>query len=759
MKHYLSGLITVLLLLVTTNSISQVVQKTQIQFAKGKFELTAISKKKIDSVAALLMNIPVAYSIDIVEIIDSTVAPKLTKTVTLNRSTQLLGYFVKKGFAKSKIRITAKKYSDFIQNPALLAENIQSNSVIISFRIASPPASALTRIQEAPTTYLIDADSGKVIKHTSGTIVMIPPVAFEDLAGNTVYGSVEIRYQEFKSKADYLLSQLPISHVSELQDAQFNMSGAFRLEAFQNGLPLQLKKNQVIQSSFELGDSPKTLNFYSYDPQSNRWKEVKKLIGQTSTRKMKSFQSQDPLLTTKSENSKPVFTVPEDTCVAKKLFIDEAKQLCTSNTSYYDILIDSIRVKPLERQLDSLRKKVFTEKKKSMNIQSFYVLKKIQKEQTLFMIEVEPHPLNLLTPAYLKYLAKENKNNEEVLTTNENDELKAYKDIQWVVDTRANPKFKPTSFKRVWTNCEILQDGAFYTINLTDSAGTFSITKVDMVFKEKLKKKEKAAKIVSMQANYDDLHPTNARIRRDLEGELDRLNDQMKQLNRKKDSVMKMDISAVTDTLRFIWKGSKPYMNEAEQELTFENWVKYVESNKGLLLQRYQFLANDPSFSSCLQLIDRRLAIAKEYESSSKEALKGSTKVNVSLNLKNLGVFACSSITLLSNSEELRASYVDKLGKKVDPVVAYLVDDHINGVIKYDGLANYSPYKFTFSPESKNTLFVVDALGNVFIAKNDQFKMIKPVSTTDTQIKHVFTVEKFLPADKTGVSDMMIVAP
>ena len=82
---------------------------------------------------------------------------------------------------------------------------------------------------------------------------------------------------------------------------------------------------------------------------------------------------------------------------------------------------------------------------------------------------------------------------------------------------------------------------------------------------------------------------------------------------------------------------------------------------------------------------------------------------------------------------------IDKNGTEIKPLFIYLLDSKFNGIIKYDGYNNYSPYRFAFSPSSKNTLLAFDGNGDCYIFESEKFKLI---NTSGSYLEHLFILKK-----------------
>lgn len=734
---------------------SQIVEEFQLNFETGKFDLTPIHKKKIDSIVGLLVNIPAGYKASIVGHTDSTGSLKINNTISLNRADEVAQYLSSKGFIKSKLIVSARSFFDPL-NTNKTDQGKQSNRrVSIAISLDPPHTKQIAGFAPKGEKFNVYADSGKVIRYQTGSVLLIPPYAFVDSAGKRVTGPIEVYYQEYHNSAQYATSDILLSHVNEVQDAHFNTSGVYKLQAFQNGKELKLNPNQKIKSALVLNDKPSGLNAYHLNTETDPdgiWKEYKKLSGAlASGKKMKSFNIDDPSLKLNNPKDKKTVEIveesifPTDTCDVLIWIKQSGKRFTDSTMNNTAIIKDSVRIQPITDSLNLIGTELERVKAELKENSSTYIMKKVTKESTVFTIELYSFPAN--AP-----LAKVNKIDFKNTPTNEKDELEAYKGVQWLVDTKLNMKFKPTSFKRIWKSCEIINNGENYTINLVDSLGLFTMKNVELFFPYKIKKKAKAAKILAMQDMYNEKRPENDRLRKGLEESKNKLQADYSRLQKRKEEIASMDVTKIRDSLNFLWKNIKPYMNEGEDALSFDNWVLYLDSNKSLMRDRFQLLATSQRCVACDSLTALREQLNKQHDQLA-EVLKTSIGDRFQeLIMTKTGVYSCSKIVELENAQTIFATYKDKSGAKVDVLSTYLFDNTINGYITYNGYMDYGPNKFAFNPQSVNRLLVFDIKGNAYLAKPDQFKSIK----TGENIKASFTVEKISNLkDEKSLNDLL----
>ena len=179
------------------------------------------------------------------------------------------------------------------------------------------------------------------------------------------------------------------------------------------------------------------------------------------------------------------------------------------------------------------------------------------------------------------------------------------------------------------------------------------------------------------------------------------------------------------------WEENKKYMTITEQNLDIENWLRYFDSNKDEMLKRYSALVISEECQQIEKENIRKKKIAEEENKKQRElqakyitAQNNANELTKSLSISNLGIYNCDQIQRLQKPIEIYAEYTDQNGKEINPIFIYLLDNKFNGIIRYDGFNNFSPYHFAFSPSSKNILLAFDLNGDSYIFQSEKFNKI-----------------------------------
>ncbi len=121
------------------------------------------------------------------------------------------------------------------------------------------------------TVFKVNAEEGIIYQYNTGSTIIIPPASLVDEAGNPIAGEVEMRYREFHTTLDVLLSGIPMKYDTAGLEQHFETAGMFELRAEQNGQEVFIDESstaQVNMASFQGGSD---YNFYRLDEGQRNW--------------------------------------------------------------------------------------------------------------------------------------------------------------------------------------------------------------------------------------------------------------------------------------------------------------------------------------------------------------------------------------------------------------------------------------------------------------------------------------------------------
>ena len=126
-------------------------------------------------------------------------------------------------------------------------------------------------IEIKPEIYFVDATKKSTIDLPTGSKVEFPANAFVDQNGNPIKGKVKIKWNEFHTLTDILLSGIPMKYDTAGVKEDLVSGGMFSISAEQNNNEVQLAKGKSANVDIaSINDTP-CMNFYQLDEKSGKW--------------------------------------------------------------------------------------------------------------------------------------------------------------------------------------------------------------------------------------------------------------------------------------------------------------------------------------------------------------------------------------------------------------------------------------------------------------------------------------------------------
>ena len=119
--------------------------------------------------------------------------------------------------------------------------------------------------------YNIDASRGDTLLYPSGSILLFPPNAFVDKAGNVVNGNVQVKYREFSTPIDFFLSGIPMQYDSAGISYTFESSGMCDVRAFKDGVPVFVNPKNKPEINLVTDNDNVAQNLYYLDTTNQKW--------------------------------------------------------------------------------------------------------------------------------------------------------------------------------------------------------------------------------------------------------------------------------------------------------------------------------------------------------------------------------------------------------------------------------------------------------------------------------------------------------
>lgn len=180
------------------------------------------------------------------------------------------------------------------------------------------------------TSYTIEASIGDTIVYNSGSVLIFPSNAFADKKGNVITGKVDIKYREFTTPIDFYLSGIPMDYDSAGVKYVFESAGMCEVQAFKNGEPVFVNKNNKPEINIASRNNDPAQNLYFLDTVNKKWVFNGKdqildmnTITNNSSEKTndKSQTISAPIKPGKPEGDMPIITVKIDSSSFKELFV------------------------------------------------------------------------------------------------------------------------------------------------------------------------------------------------------------------------------------------------------------------------------------------------------------------------------------------------------------------------------------------------------------------------------------------------------
>lgn len=152
---------------------------------------------------------------------------------------------------------------------------------------------------EKPLSFVVSATKAQTIDLGNGGSIEFPDNAFVDQKGKPVKGKVDIKWQEFHTLGDILMSGIPMKYDSSGVQYDLVSGGMFTINASQKGKPVEIAPSKKVNVSVaSIQDTP-CYNFYEIDEKTGVWNYETTKVGtpiQSETASVKESYSVPDLL-------------------------------------------------------------------------------------------------------------------------------------------------------------------------------------------------------------------------------------------------------------------------------------------------------------------------------------------------------------------------------------------------------------------------------------------------------------------------------
>lgn len=708
-------------LFLTLFSKAQTVKKFQLNFESNSYEISKENKSFLDNeIIALKKVFYKSCKIEITGYTDNTGSIELNEILSENRAKSITKYFVEKGFTQKNITSKGKSYNNPIADNSTEDGKSKNRRVNVKISLNFNDVLSINKFKEKPHIFNVDNQFKKSLTYKSGTKVTIPENSFIDENGKDVLGEITIKYQEFRKPIDFILAGITMNIDDNGKNSFFNSGGMFKITAFKNDKEIFLKKDKNIQVDFNLVGTIPNLNFYGLDTISNKWKELAKITNNNALR----FSGMLGCGNFKTDTTKCNLGGCQSLYYINVVGIEYAKrevslfnQANYTDSSSYEKIQQTIQKNKDKIVSNNNRIKMISNKLKNNKIN--YHLNQLEQKENEIVFEITE--LN-----------------------NQKSQNETFTKAKW---KSSNKNFNATIFSKNWTVCLIEKSNSdSYLITLKDSISKNYITNVSIETKKRIRKKKRATYISDLLINLNKNSievSKNDSICKNLITQKNSLEKNTKILsNYKKGNDNSIINDKIKDSIECFVEYSRKIMPKNELNMDQNTWLTYFDSNGQLMLNRYTNLTQNDDFKKCIEMeIEAEEERLKFIEMQRQSQLNDDKTIDLvqSFKINNLGIYNCDQIQRLQNPIEILAEYKDEKGRTINPNFIYLIDNKVNGIIRYDSnRLDYNPLRFAYSPDSKNTLLVFDEDGESYLFSSKKFRKLENKKTT----KQLLIIEK-----------------
>ena len=700
---------------------AQIPKEFQLNFETNSYRISKENELLLDNeIIPLKKQFYKSCKIEITGYTDNTGTLEFNKILSENRAKSITDYFVKKGFSKKNIISKGNSFKNPIADNTTEEGKLKNRRVNVRILLNFNEVLTITKFREKPTVYNFNNQKEKSFTYKSGTKITVPENSFIDKNGKDVGGEIQIKYIEFRKPIDFILSVTPMNIDDNGRESFFNSGGMFKIKAFKNGEEVFLKKDKNIQVDFNLVGNIPNLNFYGLDTISNNWKQLTTITNNNGLRL-------NGMLTCGYQEEDEE-KCPLNSCQAlhyiNKIGKEYAKreislfsQANFTDPSNFQKIQQTIQNNKVKIASNANRLKIIA--KKMDNNKISYQLNAVEEKGTDILFEIkELNNPNPLTETYLK--------------------------AKWKC---SNKNINKSIFSKNWSICLIEKSKKEdYLITLKDSISNNYITNVTIETKKRIRKRKREAYVsdLLLTRNKNSIEVTkNDSICKNLLSQKLNLEKNNRILNNFRLGKDNDKINqSIKDSIECFIQYSRAIMPSNEVTMDNDTWLNYFDSNKELMLNRYTNIPQTSDFKKCTEL---ELAAEKErlkYMEMQRQAQLNDDKtidLIQSFKINSLGIYNCDQIQRLQNPVEILAEYEDEKGKKILPNFIYLMDEKVNGIIRYDSnRTDYNPSRFAYDSSSKNSLLVFDEDGESYLFSAKKFKKLENIKSE----KNLIVVEK-----------------
>jgi len=139
---------------------------------------------------------------------------------------------------------------------------------IFGTAFVKPP---IKNCEQKAKTYSVNAETGGVINHESGSKIIVPEKAFVDKNGKTVTGNVDITYKEMHDKPDIFLAGIPMEYDSAGTIYNLESAGMVEIRGYKNGKEVSIAPGKSLRVNLASQYPGTDYNVYELDTTARNW--------------------------------------------------------------------------------------------------------------------------------------------------------------------------------------------------------------------------------------------------------------------------------------------------------------------------------------------------------------------------------------------------------------------------------------------------------------------------------------------------------
>ena len=694
-------------LLFLNNSIfcQLLVKDFDIHFYSSSSIISSEELKVLDQKMSELTNLMVAYKFIISGHADATGDAKANQRLSKKRALSVAKHIAKRGVAQSQMTTQYFASNDSLSSNLTEKGKALNRRVNIKIFTKNQIPKTIAGFQLKPQGYTFKCDEGGEIKTASGTKFKVPKDAFVDNNGHIVTGDVKIEVVEYRNPLDFVFAEEPMSLEQNGKIAFYQSDGMFKIEAKQGGQKLSLASGKVIESEIKLKRNQSESRFYGFDNSSGQWNNGQSINQNTLTLGHDSQFSNSA----DCREAMVAFKLNLKYSSDQKITPDYNSSLKKAKD---EPAIESIyRSRNSEtRVYEKLNRNIFDLENRLEQKEHIYAFKNRETRARKISFELELHrksknkrqnETNSLNGLRLQVKRKALKSRERKL---------AFRKKTQLMNVRLE-KTDSTLMLNYLVRVVKKTKGNYDTLEYKDS-----LSGVKLINCGWISKITGARNKNNSFQNYQRRLQKYAKLITDIENKLSIV-------KARRDSVKRI-ITAYIDTIestQFIKKIEKFTSFGQNNLLTSDKepqWLSYFDNNQNRMNTRIDSILKTNQYANCSF---RNNTYMQEQERQDKlKKVLGSSGLGV--NLTSMGTYNADAIKQLKQPDLILANYVGENGKKIDITVIYIFDKTLNGVMRFDGFMNRSPYVFEVSRKNAKSLIAFDDKMNAYMIPDNEFR-------------------------------------